>query len=178
MSLKLPKQSADGHWEQCTVQIFNLPKANFLTRTLVRIWKATSSLGCRNVAYITPSRLVPHSEQNFDVSRMYAEPHSSQYFEGPVAWCWTTEPCIPGASKSRGTWGGVCTVCCVSCWCWTCGECWCCWCCSWCCCWSCSNAHDDTYSVSYVSTSQQRPSTTVILPQRATSCKKGSIDWT
>lgn len=34
-----------------------------------------------------PSRFVPHSEQNLDVSRMYGMPHSSQNFGGPAGCC-------------------------------------------------------------------------------------------
>lgn len=49
-----------------------------------------SYLKCPWEHYI-PSRLVPHSEQNLDVSRRYAEPHSSQNFEGPVGCCWSIQ---------------------------------------------------------------------------------------
>jgi len=72
---------ADG---QQTVQ-FLFPKAHFSYVNESRLMEPTSSAQCINVSYITPSRLVPHSEQNLDVSRQYAEPHSSQYLEGPVA---------------------------------------------------------------------------------------------
>lgn len=36
--------------------------------------------------YHIPSLLVPHSEQNLEVSLKYGAPHSSQYFAGLVGW--------------------------------------------------------------------------------------------